>query len=232
MKMHSIFKIVGVFQKTKSSLKTELFRKVTMLYKAGTLYKTRTGYIAVAMLALALCFSHFFNPIASYAAADFSDVPYGAWYRSDVMSAVEMGLVNGTSATTFSTEQDISFFEVYKLAACMYQFSTTGKVTLQVGAGAWYKTYLNYALEHGILDTKNGYAYYERIGDSKTARGSFMKIFSKALPAGKLRAINEIEDGVIPDVSTDYVYRDPIYQLYRAGILSGVDEQGSCNAMH
>ena len=38
--------------------------------------------------------------------------------------------------------------------------------------------------------------------------------------------INTIDDGMIPDVPMDYEQASSIYQLYRAGILTGVDPEG------
>ena len=161
-------------------------------------------------------------------AGSFSDVPRDAWYYKDVMSAVDLGLVNGTSATTFSPDKNITYFEVYKLAACLHQLSSRGEVTLTSGSGKWYSTYIEYNYENGILDSSEGFENTERLGEFAVSRAEFMSIFSKALPENKLRAINEVEDGAIPDVAPNQLYKNEIYMLYRAGILRGSDAFGSC----
>ena len=111
----------------------------------------------------------------------------------------------------------------------MHQLNETGSVTLANGEDYWFTTYLEYAFETGILDDEYGYEYYYSIGDEYATRGMFMSIFSRALPSTKLRAVNEVEDGAIPDVSSGYIFKDAVYQLYRAGILRGVDDRGSPN---
>ena len=192
--------------------------------KLTEIRKTTMIYLAV-FLALFLLM----NAVTVHAGDNFSDVPADAWYHSAVVSAVELGLVNGTTPTTYSPDRNISHFEVYKLAACMHQLSTEGAVALQSGQDDWYTTYLDYALTNGILDAKIGYAYYERIGDEEATRGMFMNIFSNTLSSQNLSAINAVADGAIPDITPDYIFNDAVYKLYRAGVLRGVDDQGSAN---
>ena len=56
-----------------------------------------------------------------------------------------------------------------------------------------------------------------------------MEIFANALPSEALAAVNEVADGSIPDVPMSHAQAGPIYRLYRAGIVQGVDGAHSCN---
>lgn len=82
---------------------------------------------------------------AALAAGPFTDVPAGAWYAKDVESAVANGLVNGTSATTFSPDKNLTYAEAVKLAAAMHKKMTTGTADFAVGT-PWYQTYVDYAI--------------------------------------------------------------------------------------
>ena len=150
----------------------------------------------------------------------FMDVPETAWYYNDVKVAWEMGLVNGTSLTTYSPSKDLTYAEAVKLAACMHQLYTTGEVTLANGS-PWYQSYVDYAKANGIISKD-----YE--WKAPATRMGYMEIFANALPEEAYEAINEIEDDAIPDVPMTHPLADEIYKLYRAGIVQG-DNGHNCN---
>ena len=157
----------------------------------------------------------------------FSDVTANAWYGAAVMRAVGLGLVSGTSATTFSPNDDISYVAVVKLASCLHQLTTTGAVTLENGTVNWYSTYMEYAYNNGIIP-RISYVLSEDDYNAPATRGQFLGILSKALPDKKLLAVNSVEDGAIWDIWQGYMYEQGVYKMYRAGIVRGVDEYGSC----
>lgn len=49
----------------------------------------------------------------------FNDVAPDAWYYQDLKKAVDMGLINGRTPTTFVPDGNILYAEAVKLAACM-----------------------------------------------------------------------------------------------------------------
>ena len=170
-----------------------------------------------------------FPSFASVAAQpnSFGDVPYDAWYSADVMRAVELGLISGTSATTFSPNDDISYAAVVKLAACIHQLSATGAVTLTNGPVDWYSTYMDYAYSNSIIP-QISYVLSDKDYNTVATRGQFLGILSKALPDKNLREVNSIEEEAIWDIWRGYMYEQEVYKMYRAGIVRGVDEYGSC----
>lgn len=147
----------------------------------------------------------------------FSDVLRGSWYFDDVISACERGLVNGMTATAYAPEGTLTAAQCVKLAACMHQLYNDGSVTLEPSAGGtpWYRSYVDYALENGIIDSE--FDDY----DATIVRRQFIKVFYNALPEEEYAGLNSIPDGAIPDVGGSDESAMEIYAFYRAGILAG-----------
>ena len=155
----------------------------------------------------------------------FNDVPATAWYYSDVYDAVTLGIVNGKSDTTFAPNDNLTYSEAIKLAACMHQLYTDGAVTLAPSLrGKWYQSYVDYANENAIITKEYDY------GETVTRIG-YMEIFANALPSEALKTINYVGDNSIPDVPSSMENAASIYKLYRAGILTGVDTAHNCKPM-
>jgi len=151
----------------------------------------------------------------------FEDVKKDAWYHDEVIKAVDTGIINGKSETEFKPDDLLTYAEAVKLAACMNQVYTNGKVTLANGE-PWYKPYAEYCKDNKI--TKREYNY----GEAAT-RAGYMEIFANALPEEAFEEINSIPDGSILDVKNSATYAHYVYKLYEAGIVTGVDEQRNCN---
>ena len=155
-------------------------------------------------------------------ALPFTDVLTNAWYCDDVKTAWEMGLINGKTATLFAPEDNLTYAEAIKLAACMHQLYTTGKITLTNGSPNWYDSYVTYAKNNGIIN--KDYSW-----NTPATRAGYMEIFADTLPDSALAAINTIPDGSIPDVPMTHPQAAAIYKLYRAGILQGAGAAHNCN---
>ena len=172
-------------------------------------------------LALALMLCAGLLPVgASAAGLPFIDVSPEAWYYNDVKLAVDGGLVNGKTATTYCPNDYLTYAEAVKLAACMYQKNTTGVVTL-VNGNPWYQSYVDYAKMNGIITKDYDWNTY-------ATRAGYMAIFAHALPDSALAAKNQIADGSIPDIPMTHPQAAEIYKLYRAGIVQGSDSQHNC----
>ncbi len=159
--------------------------------------------------------------VAKNPANPFVDVAEDAWYHDEIVKAVETGIINGKTETEFMPEDLLTYAEAVKLAACMHQVYLTGKVTLTNG-DPWYKTYADYCTVNGI--TAKEYHY----GENAT-RAGYMEIFANALPDEAFEDINNIPNGSILDVKENAPYAIYVYKLYRAGIVTGVDELHNCN---
>ena len=144
----------------------------------------------------------------------FTDVKSTDWFYSDVYNAVDKGLVNGMTATTYAPTGTLTAAQAVKLAACMHQLYHEGEVTLQNG-DPWYRSYADYALQNGIIS--QDFSDYDAI----ITRQQFIVVFYNALPAEEYTAINTIPDDTVPDVVMTDSSAAEIYAFYRAGILTG-----------
>lgn len=157
----------------------------------------------------------------SYVQGQFSDVASSAWYAGSVASAYELGLVKGSTATSFNPTGNITIAETIVLACRLHSIYNGDNGEFTQG-DPWYQVYVDYALANGII--------YQELSDynAKISRADFAYILSNALPIKALGAINNIADGALYDVSHDY-RANSIYMLYRAGILTGNDKYGTFN---
>ena len=161
-----------------------------------------------------------FTPAAVYTPGQFTDVAAGAWYEGNIITAYELGLVKGKTASTFEPNGNITVGEVITLAARIHSIYNTGEANFVQGA-PWYQVYVDYALANGIIAPG-------AFSDFKAAatRSQCALILSKAVPASELKAINSIED--IPDVSMGAgAWATAVYTLYNAGVLTGNDKYGT-----
>lgn len=175
----------------------------------------------VFAISLALIMMIALIPTAMAADLPFTDVQEADWFYGDVKTAYETGLVNGKSATEYKPDDNMTYAEAVKLAACMNEYAATGAVTLQNG-DPWYQSYVDYAKEKGIIDKEYEY-------NQNATRAGYIEIFANSLPDENLQAQNSVADGSIPDVPMTADYAPSVYKLYRAGILTGVDAAHNCN---
>lgn len=149
----------------------------------------------------------------------FTDVETEKWFYETVKTAYELDLMSGTGDGKFNPTGEISLAETIAIAARIHAINATGQDDFVQGS-PWYQVYVDYALANGILS--------EQLSDytKKANRLEFAHILAKALPAQELPAINTVEDGAIPDLKQD----EDVYMLYRAGILTGTDTNGTFKA--
>ena len=151
----------------------------------------------------------------------FPDVNPSDWFFDHVKNAYELGIMNGQGEGRFAPLASVSLAEVIAMAARLcsdymgdgYDFS---------GGKTWYIPMVDYAIARGIIQ-KGEFSDYTAPAD----RAQFAYILSGALPAGALEEINTVEDNSLPDVRMNDPYAANIYLLYRAGVLSGSDENGT-----
>lgn len=161
-----------------------------------------------------------FQMTASYASTAFSDVKESDWFYDNVKAAYEYGLMEGHSATTFDPNGNVTIAQTITLASRLHSIFYTGSTHFET-SHPWYQVYVDYASENEIVTT--GFEDYDRAA----TRAQYATILSAALPDAALESINQIPDGMIPDVKTSDAYGKAVYKLYRAGILMGNDDKGT-----
>ena len=162
-----------------------------------------------------------FTQGTTYRKGTFTDVVRGSWYEENVAAAYELGLMKGSSSNTFNVTGNVTVAEAITMAARLHSIYFTGTEQFVQSGNTWYQTYVTYALDNDIINRT--YDSYNRA----VTRGEFAEIFCNALPGRALVQSNNVENGVIPDIEPGSRYWDVVYCLYRAGILTGSDQQGT-----
>lgn len=162
-----------------------------------------------------------FKNTNQYQSGKFTDVADSEWYAESVKTAYELGIVNGNSDTTFNPNGNILISETIAIASRIHSIYNTGKAEFETST-PWYQTYVDYAKENKIIS--GVYTYFD-----KATRTDFAEIMSKAVAEKEFNAINTVEDNAIPDVKMIMDGSDSVYLLYRAGILTGSDSNGTFN---
>lgn len=161
-----------------------------------------------------------FTAVNEYETGLFKDVSDTEWYAEGISQAYELGLMQGIGNSFFSVDGTVTLAETVAMAARLHSIYHTGTAEFE-SSSTWYSPYVFYARKNGIITD-----LYEDYTQPAT-RAQFAKIFSNALPDDALFEINLIESNAIPDVAHTLDGAESIYQLYRAGILTGSDEKGS-----
>lgn len=145
----------------------------------------------------------------------FSDVSDADWFAGNVKSSYEYALMLGTSATEFSPKDNITVAQAITLAARIYSIYNKGNADFAQGQ-IWYQVYVDYCKGNGLL-TQLATEDYTKIA----TREEVIMIFSSLLPKAELEVINSVSE--IPDYKKD----NSVIDFYRAGILTGSDENRS-----
>ncbi len=173
-----------------------------------------------------------FSPVLHYE-DQFVDVAAEDWYYENVQALYELGITNGTDRTHFSPEGEVTLGEIITFAARMRSIYETGNG--ETGPDAfreltpWYAPYAAYlhSLEDLDILFEGGY-------DRPATRAEVAYILRNTLPESFFTPLNDEAVTVgyatrqyIRDVDDYTSYREEILTLYRWGILSGSDSEGS-----
>ncbi|EJP19194.1 SLH domain protein [Peptostreptococcaceae bacterium AS15] len=150
----------------------------------------------------------------------FTDVPEKAWYYDDVKSAYESDLISGKKPTKYAPNDNMTAAEAVKLAAAMYKLRNEGSANFATSK-PWYKVYVDYARQKALISSDLNW-------NKNITRAGYMQIFANILTDEEAKK-NSVADDSIPDVPMTHPNAQAIYKLYRAGIVTGVDERNSCS---
>ena len=161
----------------------------------------------------------------TYAPGRFTDVAQDSWYHESVKAVYELGLMVGNDQDQFVPGGEITVAETVTIACrihAIYRGAPLGDMAPGPGE-RWYQPYLDYAAENGLQT--GGSAHEDYV--SPAGRADFVRLLAGALPLEEYARINQVADNAIPDVKTTDPAAAEIYRFYRAGILTGFDEQGT-----
>ena len=175
-----------------------------------------------------------FVPRNTYSVGLFQDIG-SDWYTENVATAYELGLMKGKGDGIFDPDAGITLAETITVAAIIHSIYHTGQENFSADADVWYRPYLDYADEHGIVRYFQADLIYEDYNNGTwstpvtrlATRAQFAGILAKALPEEALSPMNELADDSLPDIGTADHYGQDVYLLYRAGVLAGSDDYGT-----
>ena len=127
-------------------------------------------------------------------------------------------------ADSFEPDATLTVAQAIKLAADFHQMYFVGKVMLENGASNWYDSYVDYAIYNGIIEAKYDRHTFAQM-NAPISRQEFVHIFHGAVD--NYTQINTIFENAIPDVKMNDNYANEIYTIYRAGILTSNDAEGT-----
>ncbi len=174
---------------------------------------------AILAGALAVSASAAFAKTGTYTEGQFTDVPATEWYATEVASAFELGLMNGTGGGLFAPDGDVTVAEAITMASRAAAINAGETIDTSTG-GEWYTPYVNYAVSKGFV-TDGQFDNFDR----PAKRYEVAVIFEKAMPEGYFAAKNDVT--AIPDVSAKQAYEKELLTLYKAGVVMGSDSYGN-----
>ena len=111
----------------------------------------------------------------TYSAGIFRDVSAEAWYADSVKTCYEYGLMKGAGPEKFNPKGDMTVAEAIVMADRVHEIFNTGKSTLKNGS-LWYQTYVDYALQNGIILPEEIWDYTAKITRAEMARSEERRV--------------------------------------------------------
>lgn len=143
----------------------------------------------------------------------FKDVSRSDWFYEEVTTLVAKGIVSGYEDSTFRPDNTVTVAEFLKMS-----MEAVDKKLLLVNGGKWYATYVETAIQDGIIK-ENDFDSYER----PITRSEMGSIVDKLL--GLTTAKREDYYKYIRDISeVKSVYRNSMIDVFVAGIITGYDD--------
>lgn len=172
--------------------------------------------LALGALAVPAGASNYFDKTLTYEPGTFIDVDDESWYADYVAAAYEHELLKGVGDSRLAPYDSIDLASVLTLAVRVHA-AFYGNQVPENGV-PWYQPFYQYAVECGLVDEAD---LTVNMLHQPATRRQMANILARAVPTQQLMPINEVEDNAIPDVTMADPDSHVIYQLYRAGVLSG-----------
>ncbi len=171
----------------------------------------------------------------------FTDVAPGTWYYTSVEKAAEMGFVSGTSSTTFSPDSQVTNAQMMTMITrAFYKKSVDAAVQYNDG-GSWWMPYAETAYIKGILkgmtvltSRDSETAQWDTTVDAGMNRYDMAQILYNVMSTETTKTPSGAEIEAAKSKIGDWAsvpagYQQAVAACYAAGLLSGVDSNGTFN---
>lgn len=170
----------------------------------------------IVLLVIVMVLSTFVPTVEAY------PTNFGKWkidYVNDLVS--EYGLFTEEEVKGVDINQKVNLDFVLKTLSRYHYLQKNKKASLSSVSF----DYVAYSKSTGILGIPNG-ASVKLDLTSKVSRAEFLYYVINAVNEKEMVEINNISDGIIPDIA-NHKYKDSIYAAYRYGLICGVDKLGT-----
>lgn len=159
-----------------------------------------------------------FEDVRTYTDGIFSDVSVGQWFTENVKSVYCLGLMQGTAENRFTPGDNVTIAQAVTLAARLHNtYYDNGETFEGFDGGFWYDPYVNYLKRYSVLAENYDY-------NRPATREEFAHILAAAFPDQALEAQRaEVHSFADENMIT---YWTDVEQLYLAGVINGVEENG------
>lgn len=173
--------------------------------------------VICSILCLAVMMGCFIFPQTDVEAYPTNWGEYSIDYVNDLDT--KYGIVTEDEIQVFSENinQEIDLGYVLTLMARVHYLENHPNATLKSVP----KDTVQYCIDNDIFDD-----WLENY-DVPLTRGAFAYLVTNAIKDKNMLEINNIADGAIPDVESDYFYKDAIYKCYKYGLIGGIDSKGT-----
>ena len=157
----------------------------------------------------------------------FDDVPEGGWYYDAVMACAEKGLVSGIGNNQFAPEKTMTRVEFITVVV-RYLYPDAIK-NYDGDKSQWWTPYYNIAVQENLIKTTE---FTKADMTVAMNRQEMALVISRALAELGQTPDKVVDSGKIADYSTiGSYYKDAVRVTYTAGIISGVDTNGTFSPM-
>ena len=159
-------------------------------------------------------------PQEAASAADFTDVPAGAWYYSELDLLVSLGGINGMTPTTFCPDDTMTVEQFIKvLVGCT--FSPEALAYYDTGSGTWSAKYINAAYYIGALE---GFDYTPAHLTQPITRyeaACLLVAFARCRLGETVEAPAGVRMLISDYAAIPQTWREAVYAAYAAGLMTG-----------
>lgn len=156
-------------------------------------------------------------PLDTGRRADFGDVSGRDWFSPWVDIVYSAGLMEGRGGNNFQPWENLGVCEALKLVALM-DSRGAGREAPEMTPDLWYQGYLDYCIEHGIVEEGEFTDLLRPI-----TRAELALLLSRTSLYDQCADINdpEVIRWSVPDVKAGDYAASAIFGLYAKGVLTG-----------